>query len=248
MEKILENFKAGNITLETAQKQIAAKLAMKPDIELEGSAIKIDAQRDQRTGMPEVVYGEFKTLEQLMSITDALHEAPGFLITRVKADHAQEIVKKYPKLGWDEKAGLVFGEKMLKKYSHPIAILSAGSSDQKIAEEAAVTAKQMGMEVLRFYDVGVAGVHRLFKRLEEIKQAGCLIVVAGMDGALPSLIGGLVKMPIVAVPTSVGYGASFDGLAPLLTMLNSCSSGVTVVNIDNGYGAAMAGLRILQKE
>ncbi|MDX2469178.1 MAG: nickel pincer cofactor biosynthesis protein LarB [SAR324 cluster bacterium] len=246
MEKILQDLRCGNITVEAAQKAITAELGL--EVNLEEVGVKIDNQRDQRTGMPEVVYGEFKNLAQLMQITATLHQKPGFLITRIKPEMAGEILAKYPQLAWNKQAGLVHGQAIDKKYSKPIGILSAGSSDQSIAEEAAVTSELMGMEVLRFYDVGVAGVHRLFKRLDDIKKAGCLVVVAGMDGALPSLIGGLVKMPIVAVPTSVGYGASFEGLAPLLTMLNSCSSGVTVVNIDNGYGAAMAGVRILQKE
>ena len=162
------------------------------------------------------------------------------LVTRISKDKAAEVLAHHPNLTYNAQAEILFSQPKIN--TNPpqgyIAVICAGTSDLRVAEEAAITAEAYGCEVRRFYDVGVAGIHRLFDNIEEIQQATVSIVVAGMDGALPSVVGGLVSHPVIAVPTSVGYGASFDGLAALLTMLNSCASGISVVNIDNGFGGA----------
>lgn len=202
---------------------------------------KVDHQRSKRKGFPEVVFGEGKTSEQLTAIFQRLmtrHET--ILATRVQQDKGQAVSDVLPEVRYDpvSRTLLYMREKRKPRLSRPIGILCAGTSDLPVAEEAAVTAMAMGNPIKRFYDVGVAGIHRLLHHMEEIKTCTVLIVIAGMEGALPSVVGGLAHQPIVAVPTDIGYGANFQGLAPLLTMLNSCASGVTVVNINNGFGAA----------
>ncbi len=200
---------------------------------------KIDTHRDLRTGFPEVVFCEGKTSEQLAAIAGAI-AARGGLLMATRADTAafDAIREAVPDATYHEKARIVTaGPAREKGGGGSILVVSAGTSDMPVAEEAAVTAEVMGNDVVRLYDVGVAGIHRLFAHRDEFERASVIIVVAGMEGALASVVGGLTDKPVVAVPTSVGYGASFEGLSALLTMLNSCAPGVVVVNIDNGFGA-----------
>ena len=207
---------------------------------------QVDLQRTLRKGFPEVIFGSGKTPRQLLQIADAiLQREPRLLVTRVTPEHAKVFQGRFKKAIYHETARcLTVDQQPLKKRPGTIALVSAGTSDLPVAEEAAVTADIMGNRVERIYDVGVAGLHRLLGRLEIIQKARIVIVVAGMEGALPSVVAGLVSRPVIAVPTSVGYGASFGGVAALLGMLTSCGSGVTVVNIDNGFGAAYAASQI----
>jgi NCAIR mutase (PurE)-related protein len=206
---------------------------------------RVDHHRQIRVGFPEVIFGEGKRLEHLTAITEAQLKAGSvLLVTRLSAKIAQVLIDRFSdhRLVYHDDARCLVHEPepRVNRGRGPIAVISAGTSDIPVAEEAAVTAEVMGNEVERIYDVGVAGLHRLFADSERILGAEVLIVVAGMEGALPSVVGGLVAKPVIAVPTSIGYGASFSGLTALLAMLNSCASGVTVVNIDNGFGAGYA--------
>jgi NCAIR mutase (PurE)-related protein len=204
---------------------------------------KIDHHRALRLGFPEVVLGQFKTLEQIVEITRSIAAAgSNVLVTRVDPDKGARLAELIPAMRYDAAShtSVIEQTPIVPRGRGPIAVVTAGSSDMRVAEEAAVTARLMGNEVARLYDVGVAGIHRLLHRRLELEQAAVVIVVAGMEGALASVVGGLIGRPVIAVPTSVGYGAAFGGLAALLGMLNSCSAGVTVVNIDNGFGAAYA--------
>lgn len=210
----------------------------------------IDHHRALRQGFPEVVYGAGKTVEQVVGIARRIAEhGDGVLVTRVSAEAAAALEEALPGVEHNRVAGTCF----LRPAQAPsvardtLLIITAGTSDLPVAEEAAVTAEAMACQLARLNDVGVAGIHRLLARRDVMESAGVIIVVAGMDGALASVVGGLVRVPVIAVPTSVGYGAAFGGLAPLLTMLNSCAAGVTVVNIDNGFGAAVAATRILHR-
>ena len=202
----------------------------------------VDHHRQFRRGFPEVVLADGKTTEQTVEIVERLLARGGsVLVTRAADDVAETLVNAHRDAEWNRLARTVHWP---AKEAHPTAgkvlIVSAGTSDLPVAEEAAVTAHAFGNGVDRLYDVGVAGIHRLLGQADKLRGATVLIVVAGMEGALPSVIGGLTSVPVIAVPTSTGYGASFGGLAALLAMLNSCASGVTVVNIDNGFGAACA--------
>ena len=238
--QLLEDFRAGKIS----QAQALAALGKEPVTDL-GFA-QVDQHRALRQGFPEVIFGAGKTPVQVVKIAaEILKQSDRVLITRVTDAHAKALSKEFPKAKHHEAARcVVIEKKKSNKRTGTIAILSAGTSDQPVAEEAAVTAEAMGNRVQRLYDVGVAGLHRLLARVEDIREANVIIVVAGMEGALPSVVAGLVDKPVIAVPTSIGYGASFEGLAALLGMLNSCGSGVTVVNIDNGFGAAYAASQI----
>ena len=237
---LLEKFRAGGVGRDKVLQAFqAAPIA---DI---GFA-QVDTHRALRKGFPEVIFGAGKTPEQVVKIAAKLldHEQ-NVLATRLTPEHARLLRKKFKRAVHHELARCVTIErKPLPKRTGTIAVACAGTSDLPVAEEAAVTAEIMGNRVERVCDVGVSGVHRLFNRLELIRSANVVIVVAGMEGALPSVVGGLVSKPVIAVPTSVGYGASFGGLAALLGMLNSCASGVTVVNIDNGFGAGYAASQI----
>ena len=213
------------------------------------SFARLDHHRALRQGHPEVVFCEGKTPEQVLAICERLEVASGgFLGTRANQETAARLQSRFPGLIWNELARTVH----LPAPDIPkppvttgtILVVSAGTSDLPVAEEAAVVAEAFGHPVERLVDVGVAGIHRLLAAGDRLREARVIIVVAGMEGALPSVVGGLVGTPVIAVPTSVGYGASFGGLAALLAMLNSCASGVTVVNIDNGFGAAAAASRI----
>lgn len=205
----------------------------------------LDIHREKRTGFPEVIYGEGKTLEQIQLIFDKLVSINSVVLaTRVTEEMGLAIINKYPAAEYSKTARTVLWRKDHQPKSKGyVAIVCAGTSDLPVAEEAAVTVKAMGSTAELICDVGVAGLHRLINKIDLIRNANVVIVVAGMEGALPSVIGGLVAKPIIAVPTSIGYGANFKGLSALLGMLNSCANGITVVNIDNGYGAGyQAGL------
>jgi NCAIR mutase (PurE)-related protein len=238
---ILEKFKAGHVTLETALHAFQAA----PVAEL-GFAT-VDTHRTLRKGFPEVIFGAGKTPEQLVDIAEKIFRADSrVLITRVTPEHVRALRKRFPKARHHEAARcLTWERKALAKRPGTIAVVAAGTSDFPVAEEAAVTAEFMGNHVQRIYDVGVAGLHRLLRRLPDLQSATVVIVVAGMEAALPSVVGGLISKPLIGVPTSIGYGSHFGGVTALLGMLNSCASGMTVVNIDNGFGAGYAAAQIL---
>ena len=199
---------------------------------------KIDTHRDLRTGFPEVVFCEGKTTEQLAAVVASLPDDGFLMATRADRRMYEAMKDVRTDAVYHEAARIVLvGRPRAAGGGRKILVVSAGTSDQPVAEEAAVTAEAMGNEVERLYDVGVAGIHRLLVHGDALREANVVVVVAGMEGALASIVGGLVERPVVAVPTSVGYGASFHGLSALLTMLNSCAPGVAVVNIDNGFGA-----------
>ncbi len=209
---------------------------------------RIDHHRALRQGHPEVVFCEGKTSEQVVAICERLHAATGsFLGTRANEAVASRLRTRFPDTVWNPLARTVYLRTTAGPARRPVGtilVVSAGTSDLPVAEEAAVVAEAFGHVVERLIDVGVAGLHRLLAATDQIQRARVVIVVAGMEGALPSVVGGMVGVPVIAVPTSVGYGAAFGGLAALLGMLNSCAAGVTVVNIDNGFGAAAAASRI----
>ena len=213
---------------------------------------RIDSGRRERCGRPEVIFGEGKTAEEIARIAAVIHEREGHVLaTRLSSEHARAVRSRLPEAIYHERARcLTLGAVAPNTSSLPVGILCAGTSDLPVAEEAAVTLETFGRTVERIHDVGVAGIHRLLGEIDRARACGVLIVVAGMEGALPSAVAGLVEIPVIAVPTSVGYGASFEGIAALLGMVNSCASGVTVVNIDNGFGAACAAdaiLRLVEK-
>jgi len=201
----------------------------------------IDYNREMRTGCPEVIFGQGKTIEHICGIVENMlkNQAENILVTRVGREAFEAVAKICPEAKFYEMARLITIQKApFAKNKGIISVFSGGTADIPVCEEAATTAEFLGNDVERIYDVGVAGLHRILNRLEQIKKANVLIVVAGMEGALPSVVGGLTDKPVIAVPTSVGYGASFGGFSALLAMLNSCAAGVGVVNIDNGFGAA----------
>jgi hypothetical protein len=238
--KLLEKFRAGGVSRD----DVVRKFQAAPVADL-GFA-QVDAHRALRKGFPEVVFGAGKTTEQVLKIAgNLLEREPHVLVTRITPQHARALRRKFKGAVHHALARCVtIDRKPLRKRPGTIAVVCAGTSDLPVAEEASVTAEVMGNRVERVNDVGVAGVHRLFSQLDRIQRANVVIVVAGMEGALPSVVAGLVSRPVIAVPTSVGYGASFGGLAALLGMLNSCASGLTVVNIDNGFGAGFAASQI----
>jgi NCAIR mutase (PurE)-related protein len=207
---------------------------------------RVDTDRRRRCGFPEVIFGIGKTPEQVAAIARTiLKKEPVLLASRANAEQFEAVAAAFPEARWHESARCITVERpAVPKLAGTIAVVCAGTSDLPVAEEAAVTLDVFGNQVERITDVGVAGLHRLLAVRERLEAASVIIVVAGMEGALPSAVAGLVSKPVIAVPTSVGYGASFGGLAALLGMLNSCGSGVTVVNIDNGFGAAYAAAQI----
>ncbi len=238
--KLLEQFKRGQVTRDEVVRAFQAA----PVADL-GFA-QVDTHRALRKGFPEVIFGAGKTPPQVVQIAAKLaaHEQ-SVLITRVTPEHVRALKRKFKNAQHHGLARCVTIEKKpLPKRAGTIAVICAGTSDLPVAEEAAVTAEIMGNSVVRINDAGVAGLHRILARLEALQTANVLVVVAGMEGALPSVVAGLVSKPVIAVPTSVGYGASFGGVAALLGMLNSCGSGVTVVNIDNGFGGGYAASQI----
>jgi pyridinium-3,5-biscarboxylic acid mononucleotide synthase len=234
---LLEGVREGRIPVEEA----LSRLSRAP-IEHLGFAT-IDHHRELRQGFPEVIFSAGKTPAQVASIAKRIVSHGSVLLaTRAERRHYLAVRKLVPGARYNEVAGLITAneKKIVRQGGGSILVVTAGTSDIPVAEEAAETARLMGNDVKRVFDVGVAGIHRLFAHEELLHSASVIIVVAGMEGALASVVGGLVDVPVIAVPTSVGYGASFGGLAPLLGMLNSCAAGVTVVNIDNGFGAGFA--------
>lgn len=233
IKKLLEDVKAGKIEIDEALRILKSF----PYEDL-GFA-KIDTHRDLRKGFPEVIFCKGKTIEQITKIVERLSLKNAFVMATKANKEVYKAIRNVRKdTVYYETAGIVLtGQRKKKRSKKTILVVSAGTSDLPVAEESAVTAEAMGNTVERLYDVGVAGVHRLFDNKEKLFSANIIVVVAGMEGALSSVIGGLVDKPVIAVPTSQGYGASFNGLAALLAMLNCCAPGVVVVNIDNGFGA-----------
>jgi NCAIR mutase (PurE)-related protein len=232
LQRLLEEVAAGA----TSPRRALDELADLPYADL-GFA-KLDLHRELRSGLPETIYAEGKTAADLRAIAERL------LVTRLAPEAAAGLREALPAAVYHERARVLTCGEPRAAEGAPIAVLAAGTSDLPVAEEAAVCAAWFGHTVERRHDVGVAGLHRLLDHLPDLRRAGVVIAVAGMDGALPTVVAGLVPAPVVAVPTSVGYGASFGGLAALLTMLNACAPGIGVVNIDNGYGAAVLASRI----
>lgn len=234
IQEILDQYKNGEIELTDALQQLSNR-----GIDEMGFAT-IDTDRQKRTGMPEVIYSSGKTVEQVAKIAERMYQNNiDILATRVTPEMAAAIQQIIPDCKYNTLARTI-SYKFSNNISNKgyIAVIAAGTSDLPVAEEAVETARFLNNEVKSVYDVGVAGIHRLFHKLDLIRNARVVIVVAGMEGALASVVGGLVDKPVIGVPTSIGYGANFQGLAALLSMLNSCASGVSVVNIDNGFGAA----------
>jgi NCAIR mutase (PurE)-related protein len=237
LKKLLARVSAGEITTDDALQQ----LKRLPFEDL-GFA-KVDHHRSLRTGIPEVIFGQGKTAEQIIDITRSLNDgAHNVLITRLDAAKAERLRTTFPDIAYSPDAcvATLIRTPPVVTGRGLIAVVAAGTSDLPVAEEASLTAELMGNRIARITDVGISGIHRLFAHHDTLDEAAVLIVVAGMEGALPSVVAGLVDKPVIAVPTSIGYGASFGGLAALLAMLNSCAAGVTVVNIDNGFGAGVA--------
>ena len=244
LKQVLASVKNGTLSVEDA----LLKIRTQPFEDI-GFA-KVDLHRKFRQGAAEVIYGAGKTPAQMLGIlrTMQAHGQKTVLITRLREEAAEEIGREIP-LQYDKTAGVgIVGTLPQPDGIGRIAVVTGGTSDIPVAEEAALTAQTLGNEVLRLYDVGVAGLHRLLSNLDEIMSASVVIAIAGMEGALASVVGGLVDCPVIAVPTSVGYGASFGGVSALLSMLNSCASGVSVVNIDNGFGAGYLASRINHME
>jgi NCAIR mutase (PurE)-related protein len=238
-KEVLEQFKKGEITIEEAEHYFRRA----PFDEM-GYA-KLDMHRKMRSGFGEVIFCSGKADEHLIPIVQHLYEENGEVFGTRASQHQYEILKeKFPEIEYDHIARIIKIQKEKKKETGLIAVCTAGTADIPVAEEAAQTAEYFGSKVERIYDVGVAGIHRLFSRLDMIQGANCVIAVAGMEGALASVLGGLVDKPVIAVPTSVGYGASMNGLSALLTMINSCANGIATVNIDNGYGAGYIATQI----
>jgi hypothetical protein len=238
--KILESLKAGEISVAEAYNQ----LKLSPYEEL-GVYAKLDTHRELRSGFPEVIYCEGKPDEYLKNIFLKIYETNGEVFgTRASEGQYQLIKEVIPQISYDKISRILKYEKPNKERVGMIAVCTAGTADIPVAEEAAQTAEYFGSNVTRIFDVGVSGLHRLLSKLELIQSANCVIAVAGMEGALASVIGGLVSNPVIAVPTSVGYGAGKGGFSALLTMINSCANGIAVVNIDNGYGAGYMATQI----
>lgn len=234
LKSLLEQLKKGDMEVEDC-----VELLSHLPFEDIGCA-KMDYHRHLRKGLPEVIYGEGKTEEELLEIVRSLYQkAENILITRISQDKASKLMEAFPEGNYYHRSRIfmLLRCRPEKRGKGEVLVISAGTSDLPVAEEAVLTLRFLGHEADLIQDVGVAGIHRLFAHLKRIREARVIIVVAGMEGALPSVVAGLVSVPVIAVPTSVGYGASFGGLSALLTMLNSCAQGVAVVNIDNGFGA-----------
>ena len=245
LRDLLRQVAQGSLSADEAERRIA--WAPVQDL----CIARIDHHRALRQGYPEVVFGAGKTPEHVLRIVEHLAErGDGFLVTRAAGEAAERVRERFGEVEWNSLARTLYlapATPFQPSTRGTILVACAGTSDLPVAEEAVVTATALGNPVERLNDVGVAGLHRILGAAEVLDRAAVIIVVAGMEGALPSVVGGLVSVPVIAVPTSVGYGAAFGGLAALLGMLNSCASGVTVVNIDNGFGAAFAASRINQR-
>lgn len=232
LRDMLNKVKSGEVSLEEAEKYFARK-----PFEDMGYA-KLDMQREIRSGYPEVVYCSGKADGHLLRIFETLYRENGEVLgTRASKEQYELVRRSIREISYDEISRILKIEKPGKELKGLIAVCTAGTADIPVAEEAAQTAEYFGNRVERIYDVGVSGIHRLLSRVDDIRSANCVVAVAGMEGALASVIGGLVKRPVIAVPTSVGYGANMGGISALLTMINSCANGIAVVNIDNGFGA-----------
>lgn len=242
IKELLQKYKEGQVS----QEEVVSSLG-RLFVEDMGFAA-VDHVRELRQGFPEVVYAAGKTGEQVASIMESLYRRGqgNIMATRASREKYEQVLKRLPQARYDSGARIIYIERETPpvREGRYILVVTAGTSDIPVAEEARLTARLWGNEVHTCYDCGVAGIHRLFAHLEEIKKANVIIVIAGMEGALASVVGGLTDKPVIAVPTSVGYGASFQGLAALLSMLNSCAAGVSVVNIDNGFGAAVMASKI----
>lgn len=237
--EVLEKVRSGEISIQKAERYFK-----KQPYEEMGFA-KLDMHREVRTGFPEVIYCSGKTDNYLVSIYQKMFEMHGEVFGTRASEHQYEIVKEtLPQICYDKVSHILKIEKADKVRIGNIAVCSAGTADIPVAEEAAQTAEYFGAHVERAYDVGVCGIHRLLAELDVVQEANCVVAVAGMEGALASVIGGLVSNPVIAVPTSVGYGASMNGISALLTMINSCANGIATVNIDNGYGAGYLAAQI----
>jgi pyridinium-3,5-biscarboxylic acid mononucleotide synthase len=244
LENILNAVANGEITPDLALNKLKY-LSFEP---VEDFA-KIDHHRQIRTGFPEVIWGQDKTVNQLVQIIQTIRKQSSMVMaTRIKPEIYDQLKEQIPELKYYPIARIcaLNPSESTPKYGGTISILTAGTADLPVAEEGAVTAELCGFKVTRLWDVGVAGIHRLLAHRDLIYESDVLIVVAGMEGALPSVVGGMVDCPVIAVPTSIGYGANLGGIAPLLTMLNSCATGIGVVNIDNGFGAAILAGQILR--
>ena len=241
LSNLLKGIEAGEVTSQAAFEQL--KTLTYDDLDF----AKVDSYRSIRQGIPEVIFGPGKTAEQIIEITKSLKQHHEIVVaTKVASDVAKEVLNQIPEGRYNRTASmLLFGNEPASNRGTLVSVVTAGTSDLPVAEEAALYLVASGTTVNRIFDVGVAGIHRLFPHLEKLNQSQVVIVVAGMDGALASVIGGLIAAPIIAVPTSVGYGASFHGVSALLSMLTSCAAGLTTVNIDNGFGAAVAAIRII---
>lgn len=238
LRRLLTRLGKGETTLDQAVEALKGA-----PFERLGDVATLDTHRALRTGMPEVVLAERKTAAQVAAIARRIAAAGPLLVTRLSPEKAGPARRAVKGATYDPVSRTLRRGRMDLPTRGPVAVCCAGTSDVPVCEEAVVTLEVMGVEAIRIYDVGVAGLHRLLARRGELDRARAIVVVAGMEGALPSVVGGLVGKPVIGVPTSVGYGASLNGLAPLLTMLNSCAPNVTVVNVDNGFGAAfVAGL------
>ncbi len=240
LKKLLEQIQRG----ETGLEEGIAALSKLPFEDI--GIAQIDHHRSLRQGVPEVIFGEGKSIDQLQAILSAMAKnGSNLLATRLDEEKGTALQNRFPEGEYDPVAGsFCLVQQPIVEKGGKVLVVCAGTSDLKVAREAVVTARMLGNPVEELVDVGVAGIHRLLARGDKLQEAAVIIVVAGMEGALPSVIGGLVPVPVIAVPTSIGYGAAFGGIAALLGMLNSCASGVTVVNIDNGFGAAFAAHRI----
>ena len=237
--EVLRQFKEGAISMEEAEHYFRRE----PFEEME--CAKLDTHREIRSGFPEVIYCSGKADEHLLQIVKKLYEKNGEVLgTRASRRQYELVREEIPGIQYDPISRILKAKKPGGVKTGKIAVCTAGTADIPVAEEAAQTAEYFGSRVERIFDVGVSGIHRLFSRLEAIQDANCVVAVAGMEGALASVLGGLVDKPVIAVPTSVGYGADFQGLSALLTMVNSCANGIAVVNIDNGYGAGYIATQI----
>jgi NCAIR mutase (PurE)-related protein len=236
IKEILARVAEGSLDIDTAAASLEGTLDL--------GHTMLDLSRPQRNGFPEIIYGAGKTPQQLVDIVGHLRRHSNVLATRVSEEGAKAVLKEVPQAEYYQTGRALVCRDFPVTESGEVGIITAGTSDLPIAEEARISCEMLGCRPTLIQDVGVAGIHRLFKRLEEIRRMDVLIIIAGMEGALASVIGGLVAAPIIAVPTSAGYGASFGGVSALLGMLTSCASGVSVVNIDNGFGAACAAGRI----
>lgn len=248
LRSLLEAIRSGEVSVADAVERVRHL----PFTDVEGA--RLDHHRELRTGLPEVIFGEGKTARQIVTIAQEMVARSGaVLVTRIDAAKAAALGEAVERIEHHADARIAMRRReqprerqaAARSGAH-VAVVSAGTSDQPVAEEAARTLEFLGVEARRYRDVGISGLHRLLAEREKLAEATAVVVVAGMEGALPSVVGGLVDVPVIAVPTSIGYGASFGGLAALLAMMNSCAPGVTVVNIDNGFGAAVAAAAVMR--